>query len=105
MVHACRTAEEHRTHRTSPTCVQVRVVDSAMDDAGFGLATQNTPSLNWGALRSPVLLPFLGRQTEMGSPAEADIMSLILHGSFDVVAFSQLNSEPGHRWVCHGVSL
>ena len=85
--------------------MQVRVVDSAMDDAGSGLATQNTPSLNWGALRSPVLLPFLGRQTEMGSPTEADIMSLILHGSFDVVAFSQLNSEPGHRWVCNGVSL
>ena len=136
------------TARTAATCVQVRVIDSAMADAGFGLATRSTASLNWGALPSPVLLPFLGRQTEVGrasstcvpstcalalaltltptlvlaptpcalhglraalpptrrleqvgSPAEAGIMSLILHGSFDVVAFSQLNSEPGHRWV------
>ena len=84
---------------------EVRVVDSAMDDAGFGLATRNTASLNWGALPSPVLLPFLGRQTEVGSPTEAGIMSRILHGSFDVVPFSQLNSEPGHRWVYNGIFL
>ena len=134
--------------------MQVRVVASAIDGAGFGLATRSTASLNWGALPSPVLLPFLGRQTEVGrasstcvpstcalalalaltatlvlaptpcalhgrraapppthrleqvgSPAEAGIMSRILHGSFDVVSFSRLNSEPGHRWVYNGIFL
>ena len=29
---------------------EVQVVDSAIDDAGFGLATRNTESLNWRAL-------------------------------------------------------
>ena len=32
-------------------------------------------------------------------------MSRILHGSFDVVSFSKLNSEPGHRWVYNGIFL
>ena len=76
-----------------------------MDDAGFGLATRNTASLNWGSLSAPVLLPFLGRQTEVGSPTEAGIMSRILHGSFDVVPFSQLNGQPDHRWVYNGIFL
>ena len=32
-------------------------------------------------------------------------MSRVLHGSFDVVSFSKLNSEPGHRWVYNGIFL
>ena len=84
---------------------EVQVVDSAIDDAGFGLATRNTESLNWRALSSPVLLPFLGRQTEVGSATEADIMSRILHGSFDVVPFGKLHCPPGHQWVYNGVFL
>ena len=42
---------------------------------------------------------------QVGTPTEAGIMSRILHGSFDVVPFSKLNSEPGHRWVYNGVFL
>ena len=58
-----------------PTCVQVRIVDSAIDDAGFGLVAQSTASLNWGALASPVLLPFLGRQTEVGRESSTCVAS------------------------------
>jgi len=84
---------------------EVAVVRSDLDEVGFGLAPRNTAALDWSHLRAPVLLPYLGRETQCGSAAEIDILSRILHGDFDVIPFGSLNAPSGHRWEHNGVYL
>lgn len=72
---------------------------SASSIQGFGLFPRSTASLNWASLERPVVLPYLGKETEVESHTQARVLRSVLCGNFDLVKRSELHTLRGHEWV------
>ena len=96
-------------HLTDPTAPahsrwewpELRVGSSAIQ--GFGLFPRSTDAINWQKLDRPVVMPYLGIETEVESHAQARVLRSVLCGCFDVVQRSQLQTPAGHQWVQDGL--
>ncbi|EOD33722.1 hypothetical protein EMIHUDRAFT_122849, partial [Emiliania huxleyi CCMP1516] len=84
---------------------EVSVARSAVDPDGFGLVVREGGAVDWSRLDRPVLLPFVGRATEVEDSLSARALNCILHGAFDVVPFSALPCGSGCRFVLNGIFL
>ena len=80
---------------------ELRVSESSVQ--GFGLFPASTHALNWANLDRPVVLPYLGKETEVESPTQARVLRSVLCGNFDMVQRSELQTAPGHEWVQDGL--
>ena len=71
---------------------------------GFGLFTRSSADFDWSKpLARPVIMPYLGKETEVESAVQARVLRSVLCGCFDVVQRSQLQTPAGHQWVQDGL--
>lgn len=81
------------------------IVDHS-DIDGYGLRVRYTDSLDWTNLgkTGPVHIPLIGRETELQSKEDAEIMARVLQGHFLDFAFREIIAPPeGTVWVTDGV--
>ena len=76
--------------------MQVCSVRSPLAD--FGLGPSRASDFDWSEISHPVVLPMLGRETEVGSAMEADICVKVLRGEFTLLTCAQLHTPPGCAW-------
>ena len=72
---------------------------------GFGLFPREGGAIDWRALMRPVMMPYLGKETEVESAVQARVLRTVLCGQFDVVHRKDLPSRQGHEWVQDGVYI
>ena len=83
---------------------EVQIIRSTIE--GVGLAPHDAGGVaNWSSLLRPIVLPFLGRISEVGDTLSARVLNCVLHGSFDVVPFGRLNCPGDSHWVMNGIYL
>ena len=72
---------------------------------GFGLFTNDGGDVDWKNLHhhSPIVMPYLGYETEVESAALAKVFRYILSGSFELVPAGTARTQHGHVWVQDGV--
>lgn len=81
---------------------EVRPMASAY--SGFGIGPNCASDFPWEKLPASVLLPYLGRETELSSAFEADIFQRVLRGIFTVIRFHKMSVAlpDGHKWRVRG---
>ncbi|KOO53729.1 hypothetical protein Ctob_016375, partial [Chrysochromulina tobinii] len=72
---------------------------------GFGLFPREGGALDWTSLKRPVMMPYLGKETEVESAVQARVLRTVLCGQFDVVHRKDLPSRQGHEWVQDGLYI
>eukprot|EP00965_Chrysotila_dentata_P255844 6212358-Pleurochrysis_carterae.AAC.3 len=66
---------------------------------GFGLYPKAGGAINWEKLDRPVILPYLGKETEVESATQAQVLRSVLSGNFDLVRLNQLQEQDGRKWA------
>ena len=82
---------------------ELRVAVSGIQ--GFGLFPREGGALDWTSLKRPVMMPYLGKETEVESAVQARVLRTVLCGQFDVVHRKDLPSRQGHKWVQDGLYI
>ena len=62
---------------------ELRAVVSGIQ--GFGLFPREGGALDWTSLKRPVMMPYLGMETEVESAVQARVLRAVLCGQFVVV--------------------
>ena len=68
----------------------------------FGLFPQSTDALSWASLDRMVIVPYLGKETEVESSQLARVLRGVLCGNFDSVTRAEMHTPSGHEWVVDG---
>jgi hypothetical protein len=70
---------------------------------GFGLFPRSTDELDWTNLgHRTVIVPYLGKETEVESSQLARVLRSVLCGNFDNVLLKEMPTQHGHTWVQDG---
>lgn len=69
---------------------------------GFGLYPRAGGGIVWEKLERPVMLPYLGKETEVESASQARVLRGVLSGCFDLCRCKELRTPAGHCWVQDG---
>ena len=77
---------------------EVACIDSPI--SGFGLGPSTATGFPWHDVPGTVLMPMLGRETEVGSAIEADIFERILRGVFTLIPHSKMEAALPQGHVC-----
>ena len=85
--------------------LRVGVSDIVPSSPMFGLFPRSTEALNWEALERPVIMPYLGKETEVESASQARVLRTILCGNFDTLYRRELRTPPNHCWVQDGLYI
>mmetsp|Transcript_8405 Transcript_8405/g.14142 ORF Transcript_8405/g.14142 Transcript_8405/m.14142 type:complete len:908 (+) Transcript_8405:46-2769(+) len=70
---------------------------------GFGLFPRQGGMLQWENLERPVVVPYLGKETEVESATQARVLRSVLCGNFDLCCRSELQTPDGYEWVQDGI--